>query len=209
MKRILICASALAIAATQAYAGGRLDTFKFTGESNFIPGFEDVEIVGIFWDDRCTNVNYTVDDIPAIGLGGSLIPASVWAGEMQTAFDQWNNIPTSYIDMNVVGGPVTLGNGLRTFDFINELTFETPVGSGLHPRHRLRCRRTRLSSPATILTATATATCSSRRSPAAVSATTSTATATSSFRRETILRARSSTTTSSSTIASLRESSGS
>jgi hypothetical protein len=130
MKRILFCASALAIAATQASAGGRLDTFKFTGESNFIPGFEDVEIVGIFWDDRCTNVNYTVDDIPAIGIGGSLIPASVWAGEMQTAFESWNNIPTSYIEMNVVGGPVTLGNGVRRFDFINELTFETPAGSG-------------------------------------------------------------------------------
>lgn len=130
MKRILICASALAIAATHAQAGGQLDTFKFTGESNFVPGFEDVEIVPIFWDDRCVNVQYTVDDIPAIGAGGSLIPASVWAVEMQTAFDQWNNIPTSYIRMNVVGGPVTLGNGLRRFDFINELTFETPVGSG-------------------------------------------------------------------------------
>ncbi len=130
MKRILMCASALAIAATQAYAGGRLDTFKFTGESNFIPGFEDVEIVGIFWDDRCTNVSYTVDDIPAIGLGGTLIPASVWGPVMQTALESWNNIPTSYIEMNVVGDPVTLGNGVRRFDFINELTFETPVGSG-------------------------------------------------------------------------------
>lgn len=130
MKRILICASALAIAATQASAGGRLDTFNFTGESNFIPGFEDVEVVGIFWDDRCTNVSYTVDDIPANGIAGSLIPASVWAGEMQAAFDSWNEIPTSYIEMNVVGGPVTLGNGLRTFDFINELTFETAAGAG-------------------------------------------------------------------------------
>lgn len=130
MKRILIGVSALAIAATQAQAGGRLDTFKFTGESNFIPGFEDVEIVGIFWDDRCTNVNYTVDDIPATGVAGSSIPASVWAGEMQAAFDSWNDIPTSYIEMNIVGAPVTLGNGVRRFDFVNELTFETPVGSG-------------------------------------------------------------------------------
>ncbi len=130
MKRILIGVSAIAIAATQAQAGGRLDTFKFTGESNFIPGFEDVEVVGIFWDDRCTNVSYTVDDIPANGIAGSLIPASVWAGEMQAGFDSWNNIPTSYIDMNIVGGPVALNNGLRTFDFINELTFETAVGAG-------------------------------------------------------------------------------
>ncbi|MDZ7628966.1 MAG: matrixin family metalloprotease [Parvularculaceae bacterium] len=130
MKRILIGVSALAIAATQAQAGGRLDTFKFTGESNFIPGFEDVEVVGIFWDDRCTNVSYTVDDIPAIGVAGTTIPASVWSGVMQTAFDSWNNIPTSYIEMNVVGDPVTIGNGVRRFDFINELTFETPAGSG-------------------------------------------------------------------------------
>jgi len=129
MKRILLCASALAIAATQAHAGGRLDTFKFTGQSNFIPGFEDVEIVGIFWDDRCTNVNYTADDTPANGIAGSLIPTSVWAPEMQTAFDMWNNIPTSYINMNITEQRA-IGNGLRRFDFINELTFETPVGSG-------------------------------------------------------------------------------
>ncbi len=129
MKRILFCASALAIAATQAHAGGQLDTFKFTGESNFIPGFEDVEIVPIFWDDRCTSISYTADDIPANGIAGSLIPTAVWAVEMQTSFEQWNNIPTSYIEMNVTGIR-SLGNGLRTFDFINELTFETAVGAG-------------------------------------------------------------------------------
>lgn len=129
MKSILFCASALAIAATQAHAGGQLDTFKFTGESNFIPGFEDVEIVPIFWDDRCTNIRYTADNTPAIGVGGSSIPTSVWAPEMQVAFDQWNNIPTSFIRMDVAEER-TLGNGLRRFDFINELTFETPVGSG-------------------------------------------------------------------------------
>ena len=129
MKRILICASALAMAASQAAAGGRLDTFKFTGESNFFPGFEDVEIVPIFWDDRCTNVVYVADDTPAIGIGGSNIPASTWVKEMRNAFNQWNNIKTSYIKMTVPAVQ-TLGNGLRTFDFINELTFETPAGSG-------------------------------------------------------------------------------
>ncbi|MFN3961182.1 MAG: matrixin family metalloprotease [Parvularculaceae bacterium] len=129
MNRILICASALAMVASQAAAGGRLDTFKFTGESNFFPGFEDVEIVPIFWDDRCTNVVYVADNTPAIGVSGSTIPASTWVKEMRHAFNQWNNIKTSYIKMTVPTVK-TLGNGLRTFDFINELTFETPAGSG-------------------------------------------------------------------------------
>jgi hypothetical protein len=42
---------------------------------------------------------------------------------MQASFDAWNNIPTSYIDMRIVG---TVTNpGLRGFDMINELTFNT------------------------------------------------------------------------------------
>lgn len=128
IKRLLIGAGVAAFA-TQAHAGGQLDTFKFTGQSNFIPGFEDVEIVPIFWDNRCTNIVYTVDDIPALGAGGVPIPASVWAPEMQASLDPWNAVPTSYISMNV-GETKTLGNGLRKFDFINELTFETAVGAG-------------------------------------------------------------------------------
>lgn len=127
LKRMMIGAGVAAIA-TQAQAGGQLDTFKFTGESNFIPGFEDVEIVPIFWDQRCSNIVYTADNIPALGLNGAPIPVSVWAPEMQASLDPWNNIKTSYIVMNV-GETKTLGNGLRKFDFINELTFETPGGS--------------------------------------------------------------------------------
>ena len=44
MKRLFLSAALVAFA-TQAQAGGQLDTFKFTGQSNFIPGFEDVEII--------------------------------------------------------------------------------------------------------------------------------------------------------------------
>ena len=127
LKRMMIGAGVAAIA-TQAQAGGQLDTFKFTGESNFIPGFEDVEIVPIFWDQRCSNIVYTADNIPALGLNGAPIPVSVWAPEMQASIDPWNNITTSYIVMNV-GETKTLGNGLRKFDFINELTFETAANA--------------------------------------------------------------------------------
>ncbi len=127
MKKILLCATALAIA-SPVYAGGRLDTFNFTGESNFIPGLEDVEIVGIFWDERCASVRYTLDTILPAGVGG---PVSLEATQdaLQAGFDSWNEIPTSYIEMNI-DSVRTLNNGTRRFDFINELTFETPPGSG-------------------------------------------------------------------------------
>ena len=42
---------------------------------------------------------------------------------LQTSFDQWNNLPSSYIDMQITK---TVANpGLRGFDMINELTFRT------------------------------------------------------------------------------------
>lgn len=128
MKRILLCAAVAAL--TQpALAGGRLDTFRFTGQSTIIPGAEDVEIVPIFWDARCSNIVYTVDTIAAIGPGGAPIPAATFAPELQASFQKWNDIRTSFISMNV-GSIQTLNNGNRQFDFINELTFETPAGSG-------------------------------------------------------------------------------
>lgn len=127
MKRILLGAAAFALAGP-ATAGGQLDTFKFTGQSTQIPGAEDVEIVPIFWDARCSSITYTVDTIPAVGKEGAAIPASVFAPEFQASFQKWNDIRTSYISMNV-GQTRTIGNGNRRFDFINELTFETPAGS--------------------------------------------------------------------------------
>lgn len=134
MKRILLGVAAAAIA-TQAQAGGQLDTFKFTGQSNFIPGFEDVEIVPIFWDDRCTNVDYTINDIKDPTGAGGPIPLASWGPEMQASFDPWNQIKTSYISMNVTATRTIVGPnpgvpGLRSFNMTNELTWQTPVGSG-------------------------------------------------------------------------------
>jgi hypothetical protein len=133
MKRILLCAAALALA-SEALAGGQLDTFKFTGQSIFFPPFEDVEIVPIVWDDRCVNVNYTINDIVnPVGEFGP-IPLASWAPEMQAGLDPWNAIRTSYINMNVTAtrtivGPNAGVPGLRSFNFVNELTFQTPAGS--------------------------------------------------------------------------------
>jgi len=127
MKRLIAIGSMVLIAG-QVFAGGRLDTFEFTGVST-VPGLEDVNVVGIRWDDRCTNVNYVVDNIPANpGLPDQISPEQI-RQELQASFNQWNKIPTSYINMNVVAVR-TLNNGIRGFDFINELTFQAPAGAG-------------------------------------------------------------------------------
>ncbi|MBO1255648.1 matrixin family metalloprotease [Alteromonas sp. 5E99-2] len=112
------------VASSLANAGGNLDTSNFTGQST-IPGFEDVEVVPIFWDARCANVNYTLDTVlPNAGTAAE-ISIDDTRDQLQAALDSWNEIPTSYINMNITETR-TIGNGNRSFDFINELTFETP-----------------------------------------------------------------------------------
>jgi len=128
MKRFLLCATALAVA-TQAHAGGRLDTFNITDESTIQEGSLDAIEVGIFWDERCASVEYTVDTVSTTDENGNAIPIEVVAAQYQASFDRWNEIPTAYIEMNVKETR-TIGNGTRSFDFINELTFEVPAGSG-------------------------------------------------------------------------------
>ena len=126
MKRLIAIAT-MALMAGEVFAGGRLDTFNFLGTTT-VPGTEDVGVVGIFWDDRCTNVNYVVDNIPANpGLPDQISPQQI-RQELQASFDKWNSIPTSYINMNVVAIK-DLNNGVRGFDFINELTFQAPPGA--------------------------------------------------------------------------------
>ncbi len=125
MKRLMLCAAATALA-TQAYAGGRLEQIDLLPEQTF-PGFQDADVVPIVWDDRCVSISYTVEDRPAnLGTAQEISP-TVLAEEMQTAFDQWNDIRTSYIEFNITSIRA-IGNGPRSFDFINELTWETPPG---------------------------------------------------------------------------------
>ena len=49
---------------------------------------------------------------------------------LQQSLDQWNNIPTSFIDMKIVG---TVANaGLVGFDMVNELSFRTAAALRRH-----------------------------------------------------------------------------
>jgi len=124
MKRALaVFAIFAALAASSpALAGGQLETTKDTTRSS-APGTVDVEIVPIFWDQRCADVSFVLDDFPANAGTAAEIPTSVVRRELQAALDRWNEIPTSYINMNITAIR-KLDNGLPTIDFINELTFE-------------------------------------------------------------------------------------
>lgn len=127
MKRILLCAAATALV-TEAYAGGRLEEIDLLPQQTF-PGLQDADVVPIFWDERCASVSYTMDNTPANAGTAQEIPVEVLVAEQQASFDQWNKIRTSYIEMNITETR-EIGNGVRSFDFINELTWETPPGSG-------------------------------------------------------------------------------
>jgi hypothetical protein len=48
------------------------------------------------------------------------------SGGMQASFDAWNSIPTSYINLQMVG--TTNNPALIRFDMINEITFRTAAG---------------------------------------------------------------------------------
>jgi hypothetical protein len=118
---------ALGVAPLGAQAGGNLDTFKFTNEATDDYGFFGIvaETTKIFWDERCASVSYTLNTVePNALLSAPNIDIDTVRVELQESMDQWNAIPTSFIEMNITEVRPT-GNPVRGFDFINELTFST------------------------------------------------------------------------------------
>ena len=106
--------------------GGQLDTFDFTGsEPGPIPGTVVGELVPIQWDSRCLPIHYVVNT----AVAPNTIPpldATATAAEMQASQDPWNDIPTSFVEMTMVGEVFReLSNpfDLVAFDFINEVNF--------------------------------------------------------------------------------------
>jgi hypothetical protein len=113
-------------------AGGALESFDITNAPpSPIPGHLLARVIGIRWDARCIPVQYrvnnTLDPVPN-PLGAPFLTVAQASAEFQASFDQWNSIPTSFIDMQVVG--TTSNPGLIRFDFVNELTFRTSAGFG-------------------------------------------------------------------------------
>jgi hypothetical protein len=131
--KLSLAALVTALGAAPAHAGGALETIDITANTpSPNPGQINAPLVRIFHDPRCIPVRYLVnstrDPIPnPIGAPALSLAAATTA--LQQAFDQWNSIPTSYIDMRIVG---TVANpGPRGFDMKNELTFITPAGFGI------------------------------------------------------------------------------
>jgi hypothetical protein len=112
------------------FAGGALETQDITGNvPSPVAGHIVAKVIGIKWDARSIPVKYSMntslDPIPN-PLGTPFLTVAQAQTALQQSFDDWNNIPTSFIDMRITNttGKTTLAG----FDFINELTFRTATG---------------------------------------------------------------------------------
>ncbi|MBF7073514.1 matrixin family metalloprotease [Glaciecola sp. MH2013] len=139
MKKLILCTAALlasSVAIAQQQTGRQLDIISAgTGETTVVPSidpnFEFIvrPIVGIFWDARCANVEYTFNTAQSANPGQpeEILPEQL-AAVVQQGLDRWNANPSSYINMNVTQ-LTDLGDRPRVGgDFINEVTFITPEG---------------------------------------------------------------------------------
>jgi hypothetical protein len=127
---ICIALTMIFAGAVKTQAGGALESIDITNAPpSPIPGHLLARVIGIRWDARCIPVQYrvnnTLDPVPN-PLGLAFLTVAQASAEFQASFDRWNSIPTSFINMQVVG--TTSNPGLRGFDFVNELTFRTAAG---------------------------------------------------------------------------------
>jgi len=123
----LLTTSMILMSVATTLAGGPFESFDITNAGpSPIPGHLLARVIPIRWDARTIpvpyRVNNTQDPVPN-PLGAPFLTVAQASAGLQASFDAWNSIPTSFIDMQIVG---TTGNtGLRGFDMINELTFRT------------------------------------------------------------------------------------
>src|SRR5262245_11130342 len=127
---LCLCLALANVIAVQA--GGALESFDITNaQPSPIPGQLIAKLIGIKWDARSVPVKYsinnTLDPIPN-PLGAPVLTVAQAQAALQTSFDAWNEIPTSFIDMRITG--TTANPGLVGFDFINESSFRTAAGFG-------------------------------------------------------------------------------
>jgi hypothetical protein len=112
-----------------ARAGGSLESLDITGHvPSPIAGHINARLVPIFWDARCLPVHYRVNTLDPVPnpLGAAFLGLTEATAALQAAVTSWNEIPTSYAEMSIVGTVDNLGP--RRFDTVHELTFRTPAG---------------------------------------------------------------------------------
>ncbi|HEX7773294.1 MAG TPA: matrixin family metalloprotease, partial [Pyrinomonadaceae bacterium] len=132
LTSILLTTCMLLMSVATTRAGGPFETVDITtGPPSPIPGHILVRVIGIRWDARSIPVQYrindTLDPIPN-PLGAAFLSVADARTALQGSLDSWNNIPTSYINMQIVG--TTNNPGLVGFNFVNELSFRTAAGFG-------------------------------------------------------------------------------
>src|SRR5215813_6148294 len=127
---LCLCLSLANVIAVQA--GGSLETIDITNaQPSPIPGLVAAKVIGIKWDTRSIPVKYsmnnTLDPIPnPLDPHNPVLTLAQAQEALQTSFDTWNQIPTSFIEMNITG--TTANPGFVGFDFVNEVTFRTRPG---------------------------------------------------------------------------------
>src|SRR5688572_18147003 len=104
LSLVLVC---LLILQTPLGAGGFLETLDITGFSpSPLEGHIVAKLVPIQWDLRTIPVQYRVNDsmnpIPN-PLGPAFLTLADATAVLQASLDAWNNIETSYIQMDIVG----------------------------------------------------------------------------------------------------------
>jgi len=134
MKRkftsILLTTAMMLMSVVTTRAGGPFESFDITDAGpSPIAGHLLARVIPIKWDARTIPVQYrinnTLDPVPN-PLGAPFLSVAQATVALQASLDAWNSIPTSYIDMNIIG--TTNNPGLIRFDMINELTFRTAAG---------------------------------------------------------------------------------
>ena len=122
--------AAVAIAPPAA-AGGQLDEIDITNATPLPNGRQLVDVVGIRWDERAIPVGYRINStqnpIPN-PLGAPVLDLAQARAAFQRSFDRWNAIPTSFIELRIVGEVANAGS--TGFDFVNELSFRTAESFG-------------------------------------------------------------------------------
>ena len=127
LTSILLTTCMILMSVVGVRAGGALETIDVTaGTPSPIPGHILARVIGIRWDARSIPVQYkmnnTLDPIPN-PLGPAFLSVAQAATSLQGSLNSWNDIPTSYINMQING--TTNNPGLVGFNMINEISFRT------------------------------------------------------------------------------------
>src|SRR6266545_6348135 len=105
---VLLCLFLCCAMASPARGGGNMLAVDITGRvpSSEVPGLVIGGTAPIRWDARCLPVQYrvnnTFDPIPN-PLGPPVLTLTQAIAVLQQSLDAWNDIPTSFIDMRIIG----------------------------------------------------------------------------------------------------------